>query len=309
MTTLLPMIRRLLLPATLLGALLLAVPATSHATLFGFSEQQAAMFSNPLYKKLKKAKVARYIAPYDVAVDRNPRDKALLDAWMAGARADGVRVLVSFYYDRDKPLKLPSVSRYTAAMKAFKAAYPDVRDISPWNEANRDARREKRFAGPSAKVAAKYYLAARKVFKGSKIVGLDILDGTKINETLRYIRTFRKATRSHPNKVWGVHNYSDTNRFTTSKTKAILRAVPGEVWLTETGGLVRFGRGFPRSETRAAKALKFMFKLAASNRRIKRLYIYQWTGDKPSAVFDAGLVAPDGKKARKGYAVVKRKLG
>jgi hypothetical protein len=308
MATLRPMIR-LLLGVAVLGALL-AAPATSHATLYGFSEQQAAMFSNPLYTKLKKAKVARYIAPYDVASDRrNLRDKELMDAWMAGARARKVRVLVSFYYDRDHPLRLPSVAKYTKAMKAFKKAYPDVREISPWNEANRDARREKRFAGPSAKTAAKYYLAARKVFKGRKIVGLDILDGTKINQTIRYIRAFQKATRKHPNKIWGLHNYSDTNRFTSHKTKAILRAVRGEVWLTETGGLVKFGKNFPRNEARAAKALKYMFKLAGSNKRIKRLYIYQWTGANPHDVFDAGLVSPDGLKTRKGYAVVKKKLG
>jgi len=28
-------------------------------------------------------------------------------------------------------------------------------------------------------------------------------------------------------------------------TKAFLKAVPGEVWLTETGGIVKFGSGFP----------------------------------------------------------------
>jgi Glycosyl hydrolase catalytic core len=307
-TTLHPMIRRLLLPVVLLCALA-AAPATSHATLFGFSEQQAGMFTNPLYSKLKKAKVARYIAPWDVATDPNPRDRDLFNAWLAGARATKARVLVSFYYDRDKPRKLPTVAQYTKAMKAFKAAYPDVREISPYNEANRDARNEGRFAGPSAKLAAKYYLAARKVFRGARIVGLDVLDGTKINETIRYIKTFQKATRKHPNKIWGVHNYSDTNRFTSHKTKAILRAVKGEVWLTETGGLVKFSKSFPRSETRAAKALKYMFKLAASNKRIKRLYIYQWTGAKRTDNFDAGLVSPDGRTVRKGYAVVKRKLG
>lgn len=298
--------KRLVLPCVLL-CVLLAAPATSHATVYGFSEQQAAMFSNPLYMKLKKAKVARYVAPYDVATD--PRDRALFDAWMAGARADRVRVLVSFYYDRDNPLKLPSVARYTKAMRAFKAAWPDVRDISPYNEANRDARRQHRFAGPSAKLAARYYLAARNVFKGAKIVGLDILDGTKMGQTIRYIKAFQRATRRHPNKVWGLHNYSDTNRFTSYKTKAVLRAVKGEVWLTETGGLVRFGKVFPTSEARAAKALKYMFKLAASNRRIKRLYIYQWTGAPKRDIFDAGLVSADGTTPRKGYAVVKRKLG
>jgi hypothetical protein len=296
--------KRLVLACVLLGAFL-AAPATSHAALYGFSEQQSAMFYNPLYLNLKKATIARYIAPWDVATD--PEDKARFDDWMAGARARGVRVLVSFYYDREHPLKLPSVAKYTKAMKRFKATWPDVRDISPYNEANRDARNQKRFAGPSAKLAAQYYLSARKVFKGSKIVGLDILDGTKINETIAYIKAFKKYTRKAPNKVWGVHNYSDTNRFTTHKTKAILRNVRGEVWLTETGGLVKFGKGFPYNPKRAAKALSFMFKLA-KNKRIKRLYIYQWTGAHKHDIFDAGLVSADGKSARPGYSVVKKKL-
>jgi hypothetical protein len=296
--------RRLFLPCVLLCAFL-AAPATSHATLYGFSEQQAGMFSNPLFLKLKKAKVARYIAPWDVATDA--RDKPVFDQWIAAARARGARVLVSFYYDRDRPLKLPSVGRYTAAMKAFKAQWPDVREISPYNEANRDARREKRFAGPTAKQAAQYYLAARKVFKGSKIVGLDILDGTKIKQTITYIKAFQRYTRKAPNRLWGVHNYSDTNRFTSFKTRAILGAVKGQVWLTETGGLVKFGKSFPYNPRRAAKALTYMFKLAR-NKRIARLYIYQWTGAKRSENFDAGLVSADGRTARPGYAVVRNKL-
>ncbi|MBI5104907.1 MAG: hypothetical protein HZB46_07965 [Solirubrobacterales bacterium] len=296
--------RRLVLPCLLLGAFAVA-PATSQAALYGFSEQQPEMFTNPLYQDLSKVKIARYIAPYDVATDA--RDKAIFDRWYAAARADKQRVLVSFYYDRDRPLKLPSTKLYTSKMKAFKKAYPKITEISPYNEANRDARKQRRFAGPSAKQAANYYLAARKVFKGKKykIVGLDLLDGNSIKPSIKYLKAFQRYTRKHPNKIWGLHNYSDTNRNSTKRTKAVLAQVKGEVWLTETGGLVKLGTSFAYSEARAARALKNMFKLA-SNKRIKRLYIYQWSpGDDQ---FDAGLIGKDGSP-RPGYDVVKKKLG
>jgi hypothetical protein len=309
------MIRRIIVPSLMLSAFL-AAPAVSNAALYGFSEQQSEMFSNPLYQQLDKVKVARYIAPFDVADDRTApagqhlRDRANFDRWLAGARASGDRVLVSFYHDRDRPLKLPSTKRYTQAIKAFKKVYPDVVEISPYNEANRDARKDKRFAGPSAKQAASYYLAARKVFTGKKykFVGLDVLDSTNIKSTVKYIRSFQRYTRSKPNKIWGLHNYSDTNRFRNKGTRAVLAAVKGEVWLTETGGLVRFGRGFPYNEQRAAKALKYMFTLAKSNKRIKRLYIYQWHGSEPGSTFDAGVVGVDGS-ARPSYDVIAGKLG
>ena len=54
-------------------------------------------------------------------------------------------------------------------------------------------------------------------------------------------------------------------------------------------------------------ATKYMFKLARSSSRIKRLYIYSWLGEQRGARFDAGLVNPDGS-ARPAYDVVKRQL-
>ena len=42
----------------------------------------------------------------------------------------------------------------------------------------------------------------------------------------------------------------------------MLRNAPGEVWLTETGGILKFLPSFPRSETRQANRTKYMFKLA-----------------------------------------------
>jgi hypothetical protein len=77
------------------------------------------------------------------------------------------------------------------------------------------------------------------------------------------------------------------------------------VWLTETGGIVKLGRSFPFSTTRASKALGCMFTLAKTNSRIKRLYVYQFNpAFDPNADFDAGLINPD-QSLRPGYNVVK----
>jgi hypothetical protein len=75
----------------------------------------------------------------------------------------------------------------------------------------------------------------------------------------------------------------------------------------ETGGIVHFGR-HPFSPTRAAKATKFMFKLARISPRIARVYVYQWTGVRRTARFDAGLMDPHGHP-RPAYWVVKAYLG
>jgi hypothetical protein len=93
----------------------------------------------------------------------------------------------------------------------------------------------------------------------------------------------------------------------------MLRIVPGRVWLTETGGIVKFGesRQFRYSESRAANRTRWMFRLAdryerrrrGLRSRITRLFVYCWFGEPPGAHFDAGLVNPDGTP-RRAYSVV-----
>jgi hypothetical protein len=304
--------RRVLAPLAVL-ACLLAAPAAGHAYAVAIGDQQPDMFSNPLFQDLGIRK-ARYIVSYDV-VKAGGYELARTDAWLAAARATGIESLVAFNHRRrddcltsraQRRCHLPTVREYTGALRAFKQRYPWVKVISPWNEANHQA--QPTYGKPKA--AAAFYEAARKVFPAATIVGLDVLDTTRISETVAYIRAFRQRVR-HPPKVWGLHNYSDTNRFRNSGTKAVLAAVRGQVWLTETGGEVQFGRGFPFNPTRAAKAIRFMFKLAGSNRRLTRLYVYQWTGTGRAERFDAGLIAPNGRP-RPGYHAVRgqlRKMG
>jgi hypothetical protein len=294
--------RRLLLPLLALAALL-AVPAASQAYITGIGDQRAEMFTAPLFKPLGLKKV-RYIAPYDAAsVDFETQEA---DNYLAAAKTYGADVMVAFGHSRKagRVARLPSVKEYIKEFKKFHKRYPQVKTFQTWNEANHCSQPTCK----NPKRVAEYYIALKKACKGCKIVALDVLDAANIKPTLGYIRKFMKYAKSAKPRIWGLHNYSDTNRFQDKRTKAVLKLVPGEVWLTETGGVVNFGGSFPYDEDRAAKALTYMFKLAALNKRIKRLYIYQWTGAPKGTRFDAGLVGPDGA-ARPGYDVVKKKLG
>jgi hypothetical protein len=303
--------RRLLLPLALLIAVL-AVPATGQAYSTGISDQQAATFANPDYAPLK-LKFARYIAPYDVM--DVPAERAELDAWLTAARAANQRILVAFEhsYRQGRQRRLPSVAEFKRHLRKFRRAYPFVREISPWNEVNRcsfvlpDGSYQGQPTCRKPKRVAEYYMAARQVFPGRTIVGVDILDGQNVNGAVRFLRSFLRYAHPRP-KVIGFHNYSDTNRFSTSRTKRILSTFGGKIWLTETGGIVKFMPSFPFSPSRAARALGCMFTLAKSNRRIQRLYVYQFhsPADPATARFDAGLINPD-NSVRPGYQVVKNR--
>jgi hypothetical protein len=131
----------------------------------------------------------------------------------------------------------------------------------------------------------------------------DVLDQAGMGGYLKQYRRYLKGTP----KIWGLHNYADTNRFRDSGLRELLATVTGDVWLTETGGIVRFGSSFPQDEQRAARAIRFAFQLARKHDRVKRIYIYNWTGSKPDDRFDSGLIAPDGK-ARPGYDALRAAL-
>jgi hypothetical protein len=301
--------RRVLAPLALV-ALLAAVPAGDAAYKVGISDQQASTFTNPLYAPLK-LKYARFITPYDVM--DHPKSLASLTQWLTAAQGAHQRVLVSFEhsYQGAKAKKAPTPAAYTAAIRKFHKAFPAVRDISAWNEVNRKifkvgAQYQGQPIWNNPKRAAQYYMAARKVFKGSNIVALDVLDQANVASTVRYVQKFRRYAKPAP-KIWGIHPYSDNNRFSTKRTKALLAATrSGQVWLTEAGGIVKLGTSFPYSPARAAKAIGCTFTGAKVSRRITRVYLYQFNGAASTDRFDAGLVGPDNSK-RPGYNVVRKR--
>jgi hypothetical protein len=280
--------------------------------LTGIGNENAKMFSNPLYEQLH-TKIVRYVVPYDAVAHSYSLDQAI--SFITAAEAAHEQVLVAFYHSEYTPTKLPNVASYQRDVQRFVSRFPHVRQYESWDESNR-GNVPKAFSSPSAVQAAKYYQALLRVCKGCTVIGLDVLDAAVISPTLTYISEFRREI-SHLEtvmpKIWGLHNYSDVNRLESWRTRDIVKAFGGgQVWLTETGGLVQFAPYFPNSHgsglTRAAKVLKYMFALAGALPQIKRLYVYDWTkGTAANTKFDAGLTNAS-EQPRAGYVVVCRQL-
>lgn len=303
------------LPLGLLAALavVLTLPSAASAAktnvAVGLGDQGTQMFSSPLYKALKLKKT-RYLIAWNAASD--PRRLREADAFVAAARTSGVRVLMHFTDPDTRRNRgaLPSVKSYRSAVKKLVRRYKaqGVKEWGVWNEANHDSQ-------PTSKNPARvadYFRQLRSVCKGCTIVALDLLDQAGVT---RYIaRFYARVPRSQRRfvKVVGIHNYSDTNRRRSRGTASIIRqtkksdSVKTAFWLTETGGIVEFGRSFKCSEKRAASRTTYMFSLARKFRAdIKRLYAYNWQGVDCDERFDAGLVKRDGS-ARPGYFAFKR---
>jgi hypothetical protein len=267
--------------------------------LTGLGNETPQMFKNPLFNQLH-TRIVRYIAPYDAVAHVASLNKAI--AFIQAAEIQHQQVLVAFYHSEYTPLKLPSVATYQH----------DVQYQS-WDEANRGYIPHT-LVSPSATAAAQYYQALIRVCKGCTVIGLDVLDAANISPTLEYISEFKREIgrlRTIMPSIWGLHNYSDINRLESWRTNDLVQALGGQVWLTETGGLVQFGNAYPNRNgsglTRAAKVLKYMFAVAGKYAKIKRLYIYDWTGGNSRTRFDAGLTNAR-EQPRAGYLAVCKAL-
>lgn len=290
-----------------------SAPRPAHAAnvyLTGLGDQEAKMFANPLYKQLN-TKIVRYVAPYDAVV--HPYSLAVATAFIHDAEADHQQVLVAFYHSEFTPTKLPSLSAYQRDVKRFIALFPHVRQYEAWDESNR-GNEPHLFTNPSAVQTAQYYQQLLRVCRGCTVIGLDVLDAYVIQPTLEYIAEFKREVQRLETvmpTIWGLHNYSDVNRLEGWRTHTLVKALGGQVWLTETGGIVKFASSFPNKHgsglRRAANVLKWVFDVANAEPRIRRMYIYDWNGGTPSTRFDAGLMNAH-EQPREGYVVVCKEL-
>jgi hypothetical protein len=282
--------------------------ASSYTT--GLGDQQASMFANPLWQGLH-TKIARYVAPYDAVA--HPYSLQLAREFIDAAEVAHQQILVAFYHSEYTPTKLPNLSSYQRDVQRFIKLFPHVRQYEAWDESNR-GNEPPLFSSPSATRTAQYYQQLLRVCKGCTVIGLDVLDGYTIGSTLDYISEFKHEIyrlETVMPRIWGLHNYSDVNRLESWRTRDLVKALGGQVWLTETGGIVKFGSSFPNKHgsglTRAAKVIKYMFDLAGSLPQIKRLYIYDWNGGTASTRFDAGITNAH-EQPRQGYLVVCHQL-
>jgi hypothetical protein len=294
----------------LIAALMLlpaSAPAKTHVAV-GLGDQHASTFSASAFRALH-IKKARYFIRWDAT--RHASALAAADDYVKAAKAAKVRVLLHISTNdfRHKKAKLPSTKSYRKYVGRLVRHYKKlgVRDFGVWNEENHVSQPTYKNAGR----AAAYYRAMRGLCKGCTIVALDVLDQAGVQGYIS--RWFKALPRSYRSKklIIGIHNYSDTNRKRSRGTSAIIkttkrRARHAQFWLTETGGVVNFGRSFPCSEKRAASRVSYMFTLARKFRRdIKRLYAYNWVGSNCKG-FDAGLVRQNGT-TRPAYKTFKAK--
>jgi hypothetical protein len=277
--------RRLLLPLVLLACGLLA-PAAAHASVgIGIADNKADMFGDARFRALHLG-YARIDLRWDVLTDAGAT--AQLDAWMGGARFTGARPLVTFDRSPRRPSYNPTPQQLAGALKALRKRYPFVKDFSSWNEANMNKKPE---------LVAKWWLALRTACPTCNVLATDLLDKANM---IPWARRFVKAAGRTP-KIWGLHNYVDANTMSTKTTKLLLASVGGDVWLTETGGIVRRANKsklvFPTGTARAAKVTRFIFsKLVKLSPRIQRVYLYHWdTGVGGGPTWDSGFVGPDGQ--------------
>jgi hypothetical protein len=292
---------RSLLATLLAAAAVLALAAPAGAVGIGIADQKADMFADARFGS-SGLRYARLAVGWD-ALD-SPWQVAQLDAWMNGARATGVIPLVSFSHSRTQRRLLPSPSRFRLEFRRFRARYPWVREFATWNEANHCG--EPTCHRP--RLVAAYFRKMRLECPSCRLLGAEVLDMPNMVE---WVRTFRRESTVEP-RYWGLHNYIDANRKRTSGTRRLLRATKGDIWFTETGGIVwrknRRKVTFEESPRHAAVATRFLFeRLVPLSRRIKRVYIYHWNKDDTSGTWDSALIGPGGLE-RPAYHVVKREL-
>jgi hypothetical protein len=283
-----------LLAALPLVVLLMPAAAAAQArqprVMLGIGEQHASMFDDPLFRWLGM-KTARIVVPWDV--QRMPHDRERVRAWLDKTRALGIDPVVAFgrSWDPRGHRQLPTLSQYRWAFRRFREMHWDVDAFIPWNEPNHP--KQPTWKRPD--MAGRFYNAIRVECPACRIVAGDVLDTPGMT---RYVEKYQRVLRDTP-RLWGMHNYGDAYGRKSTATRQMLRITKGHLWLTETGGVVRRPRGrtgvsMRRRLREAAGATRYVLRLAVSQPRIKRVYLYQWAAV-DTAPWDSALLGPRGQ--------------
>jgi hypothetical protein len=292
-------------PVRLLIALIavgLMLPASASALVVGIADQKPDMFSDPVFEKLGVSR-ARLAVSWDAMEHAWEREE--VDAWLDEAQAARVAPLIGFGHSRTNRRQLPKPARFKYNFRQFRERYPWVTTFATWNEANHCGQ-------PTChrpQLVAAYYRALRSECPECTILAAETLD---MPNMASWVDAFQKylGPRDVP-RYWGLHNYIDANRMRTSGTRTMIKHAKGQIWFTETGGIVdrrnRVKVGFPESASHAARATRWVFdELVPLSRRITRVYLYHWNAVRGDN-WDSGLIDARGR-ARPALQVVRTVL-
>jgi len=275
-------------------------PIPAPHPLVGIADENLEMFGDAHFFALGITQIRFYVS-WDVlsSAYSNPLRRDMLAAWLGNARALGFTPLITFDHSdlpgRDR--RLPSVAEYSAAFTAFHRAYPWVTDFATWNEANY-------YGEPTAshpRRVAGYYLALRRDCPSCTVLAAELLDINNPREAVgeaRWAHQFIAYAHREP-AYWGLHNYVGANSFSERSVSQLLRAVRGNIWLTETGGIVALPHhgqsGFPLTQHHQAAVDNFLLNtLPSLSPRIQRIYLYEWRSPHEHTSWDSALIGYGG---------------
>ena len=290
----------------------------------GIGDDKLDLFSDPKFLALGIHDV-RYDVSWDALTD--PTQRRNTTRWLDAAHARGLDVLLTIDHSKRVIWKretvkghrkhvaisqsriLPTVAQYLAQFRAFRRAFPWVTEYVTWDETNYYG--EATYNHPA--LVAKWWKGMQAACRRCTILAAEFLD-VDIHEAVpmsKWAREFVAAAGTQP-KYWALNNYEDANHLQTVRTRQLLAAVHGDIWLAETGGIVNrpFTKhpGFPQNAAHAALADEFLIqRIGTLSPRIQRIYFYEWDARTPRDNWDTALVASDGA-IRESYVIIARTL-
>jgi hypothetical protein len=204
---------------------------------------------------------------------------------------------------------LPTLAQYMKQFKAYRARFPWVTEFVTWDETNYygEATYDKEA------LVVSWWKGMQAACSKCTILAAEFLDTAKHEAVpmATWARIFVKDAGRQP-KYWGLNNYEDANHLQTYRTKQLLSAVSGDIWLAETGGLVARpftpNPGFPQNAAHAALADHYLiYKIGALSPRIQRIYFYEWDARTPHDNWDTAIISSYGTP-RESYVVIAKAL-
>jgi hypothetical protein len=265
----------------------------------GIADQHEFFMTDPRFTPLGITH-ARIYLPWDLFSDK--AQVASADAYMQAAQKAGIDVLVTFSQSRrggSHNSVNPTPAQMASALKAYRKKWPFLHEFATWNEVNLEKK--------NPAMVAKWWMALKKACPSCTLLGAELVDRAPANnqksasqaavkkDISTWTKAFLKATHGKQPTAWGLHNYDDANLGHTYGTKALLAAVKGQIWFTETGGLVSRHSSskikMPEGQAHATAATKYILtKLARVSSRIKRVYLYEWTDS--TTTWDSAFTGP-----------------
>jgi len=305
-------VRRGLLLAVALVAVFATAATTASAVEIGISDSDDETVTEPFWDGLKVNR-ARVVLPYDVATapegSAGGTRRRAFERYLANAAPKGVDVMVAFAASADVRTPegypvAPSAEEFAAGFQAFRAKYPQVRTIAPWNEPNNVDASQYPLSGNPA-LAAQYWLTAKAICPTDCLLVAGDFAGIAGNDA--YVDAYQAALGDARPDVWAFHAHSDVNAFQAGGPDSARIAryylskfqgpwAGARIWIDEIGARFRDPSGVVWGDASQAQATSFLLGLATLDPRIDAIYYYNYSNQCAMPIRcaqqDRGLVSP-----------------